>query len=149
MGNRASISKITIHASATRVWDAITKPELVKQWQYGSDLITNWQIGSPIVFRSEWEGTVFEQKGTILDVEPQKLVKYTLFFPHSGLEDKPENYFTMTYLLEDTSFQTTLTLIQDDPREMPPQESPDESERCLEEESENNVLTTLKQLVER
>lgn len=148
MSNRTTISKITINASAARVWDAITMPELVKQWQYGSDLITNWQVGSPIVFRSEWEGTVFEQKGTILEVKPQELVKYTLFFPHPGLEDKPENYFTMTYLLEETSDQTTLTIIQDDPREMPPQESPEEGENGAGEESENSVLTTLKRLIE-
>ncbi|GHO61883.1 hypothetical protein KSC_007750 [Ktedonobacter sp. SOSP1-52] len=148
MSNRTTISKITINASAARIWDAITKPELVKQWQYGSDLITNWQVGSPIVFRNEWEGAVFEQKGTILEVKPQELVKYTLFFPHPDLEDKPENYFTMTYLLEDTSDQTTLTIIQDDPREMPPQESSEEGENGVGEESENNVLTTLKRLIE-
>jgi uncharacterized protein YndB with AHSA1/START domain len=148
MSIRTTISKITINASAARVWNAITKPELVKQWQYGSDLITNWQVGSPIVFRNEWEGAVFEQKGTILEIEPEKLVKYTLFFPHPGMEDKPENYFTMTYLLEETSDQTKLTIIQDDPREQQPQESSEEGENRAGEESENSVLTTLKRLVE-
>lgn len=148
MSKRTSISKITINASAVRVWDAITQPEMVKQWQYGADLITNWQVGSPIIFRNEWEGTIYEQKGTIVEIEPHKLVKYTLFAPRPDLADKPENYFTMTYLLEEISDQTKLAIIQDDPRELPTQESPEESEHSVEDESENSVLTTLKRLVE-
>lgn len=141
MSKHTNISKITINAPAPHVWEAITQPELVKQWQYGSDLITNWQIGSPIVFRSEWEGNVFEQKGTVLKFESHKLIKYTLFAPRPDLADKPENYFTMTYLLEEANNQTTLSIIQDDPREQQPQESA--------EESENSVLAILKRLVER
>ncbi|BCL83039.1 hypothetical protein ccbrp13_55040 [Ktedonobacteria bacterium brp13] len=57
-----------------------------------------------------------------------------------GLDDKPENYFTMTYTLEELNGKTTLTIIQDDPREQQPQEQP--------EESENSVLAGLKKLVE-
>lgn len=148
MSKHTNISKITINASAARVWDAITQPEQVKQWQYEADLITDWQIGRPIVFRNEWEGTIYEQKGSILEVEPHKLVRYTLFAHRPDLADKPENYFTMTYLLEKANDQTTLSIIQDDPREQQPQESSDESEHGLEEESQNSVLITLKRLVE-
>ena len=39
-----NISTITINASVQKVWDIITKPELVKQWQFGSDLITYWKL---------------------------------------------------------------------------------------------------------
>ncbi len=140
MSNHTTTSKITINAPATRVWGALTKPELVKQWQYGANVITDWQKGSPIVFRSEWEGNVFEQRGTILEVEPNTLVKYTLFAPRPGLEDTPENSFTMTYLLEETNGKTTLFIIQDDPREQQPQEQA--------QESENSVLVGLKTLIE-
>ena len=140
MSNHITISKITVNAPKARVWEALTRPELVKQWQYGADVITDWQKGSPIVYRNEWEGNVYEQKGTILEIEPNKLVKYTLFAPRPGLEDKPENYFTMTYALEETTGKTTLTITQDDPREQPPQEQA--------EESENSVLNGLKKLVE-
>ncbi len=54
-----NISTIFIKAPVEKVWDALTKPELVKQWQYGSDLITNWKVGNDIRFRTEWEGKVF------------------------------------------------------------------------------------------
>ena len=140
MTTHTSASKVIIDAPASRVWKALTKPELVKQWQYGTDLSTDWQIGSPITFRNKWEGTIYEQKGTILEIEPNKLMKYTLFAPRPGLEDKPENYFTMTYSLEEADGKTILTIIQDDPREQIPQEQADENE--------NSVLDGLKKLVE-
>jgi uncharacterized protein YndB with AHSA1/START domain len=140
MSNHTTTSTITMNAPAARVWEALTKPELVKQWQYGADVITDWQKGSPIVYRSEWEGTVFEQKGTILEIEPHKLVKYSLFAPRPDLDDTPENSFTMTYALQEANGKTTLTITQDDPREQRPQEQV--------EENENSVLDGLKKLVE-
>ncbi|GHO49341.1 SRPBCC domain-containing protein [Ktedonospora formicarum] len=142
MGSRITTSKVRINASASRVWKAITEPEQVRQWQYGAEVITDWQVGSPIVFRNEWENTVFEQKGKILEIEPGKMAKYTLFFPHPGMEDKPENYFTMSYLLEESEGQTMLTIIQDDPREQMQEQEP------LEESEENSVLDGLKKLIE-
>ena len=140
MSNHTTVSKITINAPSASVWEAITQPELVKQWQYGANLMTDWQKGSSIVYRSEWEGNIYEQTGKILEIEPHKLVKYTLFAPRPGLEDKPENYFTMTYGLEEINGQTTLTIIQDDPIEQPSQEQV--------EENENSILDSLKKLVE-
>ncbi len=135
-----SISKITMNASALQVWTALTAPELVKQWQYGTDLTTDWIIGGPILFRNQWEGNVYEQKGTILAIEPYQRIQYTLFAPRPGLEEKPENYFTMTYSLDEVDGKTTLTITQDDPRGQPVQEPA--------EESDHGILDGLKKLVE-
>ncbi|WP_313637361.1 SRPBCC family protein [Paenibacillus sp.] len=109
-------SRVLIHASAKKVWDAITKPELVKQWQYGSDLLTDWQIGSEIRFHSEWDGNVYEQWGEVLGFEPYKLIKYTLFAPRPDLEDKPENYFIMSYTLIEEGNEILLIIEQNDNR---------------------------------
>src|SRR5216683_1166293 len=49
-----NISTVVIKAPVQKVWDALTMPEFVKQWQYGSDLITDWKPGSDIRFRTEW-----------------------------------------------------------------------------------------------
>jgi len=65
-----NISTILIKAPVQKVWDALTKPELVKLWQYGSDLITDWKVGNDIRFRTEWEDKVFEQWGKVLEVRP-------------------------------------------------------------------------------
>ena len=135
-----NISTIKINASRQKVWDTITKAELVKLWQYGSDLLTSWEIGSDIKFRTEWDGKVFEQWGKVLEVRPNELVKYSLFAPTPDLEDKPENYFIMTYVLTQQDGQTKLEIIQEDSRPTAVQE-----ERQGEE---NQVLKTLKELAE-
>ena len=40
--SRTTLSTVTLHASINAVWNAVTDPVLVKQWQFGSDLITDW-----------------------------------------------------------------------------------------------------------
>jgi uncharacterized protein YndB with AHSA1/START domain len=135
-----NISTIKINASTQKVWDTITKPELVKLWQYGSDLLTTWEIGSDIKFRTEWEGKVFEQWGKVLEMRPNELVKYSLYAPRPGLEDKPENYFIMTYVLTQQDGQTQLKIIQEDNRPNAVQEEP--------QGEENPVLKSLKELAE-
>lgn len=94
----------------------MTEPGYVKQWQYGSALNTDWRVGSPIRFSSEWEGQHYEQWGTVLAVEEPRRLVYSLFAPRPGLEDRPENYFTMSYELTEDGSGTLLAVVQDDPR---------------------------------
>ena len=69
-----NISTIVLNAPIEKVWNALTQPDLVKQWQYGSDLITDWIVGKESRFRNEWEGQVFEQWGTVLEVVPNQKI---------------------------------------------------------------------------
>ena len=133
-------SIIKINASIEKVWDAITKAELVKLWQYGSDLHTTWELGSDIKFRTEWEGNVYEQWGKVLEIIPNELVKYSLFAPRPGLEDKPENYFVMTYVLTNENGETKLEIIKEDGREIAVQEES--------QSGDNPVLKLLKEVAE-
>jgi uncharacterized protein YndB with AHSA1/START domain len=135
-----NVSTIKINASIQRVWDTITKAELVKLWQYGSDLITTWKIGSDIRFRTQWDDKVFEQWGKVLEIKPNEMVKYSLFAPRPDLEDKPENYFIMSYILTRMDGQTKLQIIQEDNRPNAVQEEP--------QGEENPVLRSLKELAE-
>ena len=135
-----NISTIKIKASVEKLWNILTKPELVKQWQYGSDLVTDWKVGSSIRFRTEWKDKVFEQWGNVLDVVPQKLIRYSLFAPRPDLEDKPENYFVMNYKLTSEENYTTLEIVQEDNRLGAVQEKP--------QGEENPILAGLKALAE-
>jgi len=133
-------STINIKAPVQKVWDALIMPDLVKQWQYGCDLVTNWAIGTDIKFRAEWERKVFEQWGKVLAFQPHTLIKYSLFAPRPGLEDKPENYFIMSYVLRDEKTHTQLEIIQEDNRPGAIQEKP--------QGEENPVLQALKKIAE-
>ncbi|MEZ4780652.1 MAG: SRPBCC family protein [Flavobacteriaceae bacterium] len=135
-----NISKLTINAPKEKVWDALTNPEKVKAWQYGSELTTDWKVGSEIRFKSEWEGQTFEQWGTVMEVEPNKKLRYNLYAPRPDLEDRPENYFEMAYQLTEKDNGTELLIVQEDNRPGAKQE-PEQGE-------ENPVLKMLKDLVE-
>lgn len=126
-----NISKITIHATPQKVWEVLTLPALVKQWQYGSELTTDWKPGSPIRFTTKWEDKTFEQWGTVIDIQPYTLISYNLFAPRPGLEDRPEHYFIMQYLLTEKDSATTLEIQQHDGRPGAKQEPPQGAETPL------------------
>jgi uncharacterized protein YndB with AHSA1/START domain len=138
---KTSDSTVKILAPAKKVWLALTSPGLVKQWQYGSDLLTTWEVGASIVFRNEWNGQVFEQKGTVLEFSPESRLKYSLFFPRPDLRDIPEHSIYMTYELAESDGTTSLLVRQEDPRPSLPDESPGG-------DGGPDVLSTLKELVE-
>jgi uncharacterized protein YndB with AHSA1/START domain len=135
-----NISTINLNASLDKVWETLTSPEKVKLWQFGSDLITTWEVGSNIEFVTEWEGKIFKQWGKVLEIKPNELLKYSLFAPRPDLEDKPENYFVMNYVLTSENGKTKLEIIQEDNRPNAVQEEP--------QGEENPILQSLKQIAE-
>ncbi len=134
-------SIVKIAAPTGKVWLALTVPNLVKQWQYGSDLLTTWEVGTPIIFRNEWNGQVFEQKGKVLEFLPESRLKYSLFFPRPDLKDPAEHSIFMTYELTESEGVTSLLVRQEDPRPAAPGEPTGGEEGP-------DVLSILKELVE-
>jgi uncharacterized protein YndB with AHSA1/START domain len=80
---------------------------------FGSRVTTDWKPGSSIVWKGEYEGKPYEDKGEILEVEPERRLRMTHFSPRSGDEDVPENYHTLTYELEALNGSTRVSLTQD------------------------------------
>lgn len=135
-------TRVTIKAPAAAVWEALIDPELVKQYLHGTNLQSDWQVGSPITWTGEWKGEAYEDKGEVLEIEPQKRLTTTHWSPLGGSEDRPENYHTVTYELEEADGGTVLTLKQDN---NPSQEEADAM-------AQNNwapVLDGLKEVVEK
>ncbi|MEP7373940.1 MAG: SRPBCC family protein [Chitinophagaceae bacterium] len=132
---------ININAPTERVWEALTTPSIIKQYFFGTTAVSDWKAGSPLIFRGEWEGKKYEDKGTILETIPEKLFRYTYWGSMSGIEDKPENYATITYSLEDRNEYTGLTITQEN--------IPDEKMKEHSEKNWNKVLNNLKQLLEK
>ncbi len=104
---------IKINADNAAVWKWLTDPELIKQYFFGTQTDTDWKKGSPIYFRGEWEGKKYEDKGTILDIQPGKFIKYNYWSSMSGTPDIPENYSSVTYELSTSGNATILSIIQD------------------------------------
>jgi len=78
----------------------------------GANVISEWRVGSPIVWRGEWDGKNYEDKGEILEMTPGRRLVHTHFSPLGGREDVAANYHTVTWTLEDLGGTTRLTLSQ-------------------------------------
>lgn len=133
-------TSILLDAPITKVWQAVTDPAEVKKYFFGTDLVTAWKVGEPIYFRGEWEGNAYEDKGTVLQYQPEKMLQYDYFSSMSGKEDLPENYQIITYELEARDHKTLLKITQDN---VPSEESKEHSEQNW-----NMVLEELRKLVE-
>jgi uncharacterized protein YndB with AHSA1/START domain len=134
-------ARITIRTNAARVWDALTNPKLIKQYLFGTEARSDWKVGSSITYTGVWEGKSYEDKGTILELVPNKLMKATYWSSFAGKPDIPENYNTITYELSQNGAETTLTITQDN---NPGKASADHSA-----ENWSKVLATMKDLLEK
>jgi uncharacterized protein YndB with AHSA1/START domain len=113
--NETFVAKATIaiNAPASRVWDALTKPDLIRQYLFGTKVTTDWRAGSPITYEGTWEGKAYKDKGQVLQVEPGKLLISTFWSSLSGLPDVPESYQAVRYELATEAGGTKLTVTQD------------------------------------
>lgn len=105
-----AIVAIDIAASPAAVWSALTDPAKVKQWMFGTDMQADWRIGQRVYFRGDWQGTPYEDRGDILALEPERLLKLNFFSSVSGLPDIAASYQPITYLLEPAGTGTRLTM---------------------------------------
>ena len=108
-------NSIIIDAPATRVWDALVNPEQTKKYMFGCETVSDWQVGSPLLWKGVFDGQeLVAVRGHIVQIEPETFLAYTTIDPNSAIDDRPENYLTVTYALTADSGQTRLTVTQGD-----------------------------------
>jgi uncharacterized protein YndB with AHSA1/START domain len=103
----------TIDAPRARVWKALIDPKAIKQYMFGAEVVSDWQVGSSIVWKGDWNGKPYEDKGAILRVEPEQRLEYSHWSPLSGHPDEPANYHTVTIELTGEGDRTRVMLAQD------------------------------------
>lgn len=141
MNKELSISTTTIiNAPIAKVWDALTNPEQIAKYLYGTKTKSDWKVDSPIVFTGEWEGTTYVDKGVIKSFDTEQKLQYTYLSSFTGLEDKPENYSMVTFDLSSEGDKTNLTVTQSNFK--------DETHRDHSKTNWEHVLGELKKLLE-
>jgi uncharacterized protein YndB with AHSA1/START domain len=83
---------IEIHAPASKVWRVFTDPDLTRQM--GGEYVSDWKVGSSFGFKG--------LDGTILKIEPEKLLQHKLFNSISSIDS------VITYELQEHNGDTTL-----------------------------------------
>jgi len=109
------IYSIDIAATPSTVWLALTDPVQLQQWMTEDrlDIITTWQPGTPIIIRGTSHDHSFENRGTIVQFQPEAVLEYTHLSSLSQLQDVVENYTSIKFQLspmeEGTHLQITLS----------------------------------------
>ena len=99
-----------IKASSQKVWDILTHPDNIEKWLYGTRVKTDWKPDSDIIFSFTWNGKEYNDKGTVLEFEPEKRFSYNYWSELSGIPNKPENYSVITFELAPDDTGTLLKL---------------------------------------
>jgi uncharacterized protein YndB with AHSA1/START domain len=131
---------VSVNASKSKVWKAITTPELIRKYLMGTNVTSDWKEGSAISYQGEYNGKTYHDKGVIKKIEPEKIFQSTYWSSMGGKEDKPENYNLVTYKLSEDGGKTTVTLTQDNVQS--------EKEKEHVTQNWNMVLQKLKQVAE-
>lgn len=141
MAGIVATAEIDIAAEPSQVWAALTDPRQIERYLFGARVETEWREGGPITWTGTYEGRPYTDTGEVVEVKPGRRLTVTHFSPLSGQEDRPENYHTLTYELDQRADGTHVSLSQDN------NASEDEAEH-----SRSNwqlMLTGLKEVVER
>ena len=134
-------ASVTVEAPPAKVWNALVDPEMIRKYMMGANVVSDWNEGSGIVWEGEFDGKPYQDKGTILRKDPERLLQYSHFSPLSGQEDSAENYHTVTIRLSPEGSLTTVTLTQDN-------NDTDEA-RAHSEQNWKMMLDGLKKVVEK
>lgn len=133
-------ASIRINATVQRVWEALTNSADLQHYMFGAQVISDWHEGSSIIWKGEWQGRAYEDKGVILKLEPIQLIQYSHYSPLSGVADEPENYHIVTVELSSDGKQTHVSLTQDN--------NASAEEREHSQKNWEMMLTSLKQFLE-
>jgi uncharacterized protein YndB with AHSA1/START domain len=128
-----------IKSPIEKVWDALTNPEMVNKYFFGSQLETTWEVGTSIIWKGEYEGKMYLDKGLVLEYIPNKELSFSYLSDWSGREDKPENYLQIRYEVMELDNDTQLRITQT---------NYDEEKVKHSEENWASVIDMLKNLIE-
>jgi len=104
--------KTVLKATTAEVWDALTNPEKTRKYFFHCKVFSDWEVGSTITFT----GRIFlikkiEMKGIILELIPQKLLKYSL--NNASSKAGTSSFSVVTDSLSYEDGKTTLVITDD------------------------------------
>jgi uncharacterized protein YndB with AHSA1/START domain len=141
--------RITINAPAPKVWNALTQRENTDAWahEFSSGgpqfhLESAWELGAPVLWKGEDGNTVV--KGSVTALEPNKLLRFTVFDLRQGDAPQLAEDDGITYELKKAKGKTTLRVLQGDFAAM----EQGEKYRNLSSEIWDRVLPKIKEIAE-
>jgi len=114
MEKRVVTNEVIIKGSISQVWDMLTNPQKTKLYMFGCETVTDWKPGSELLWRAVYDGKemVFV-KGYIIDIIPEKYLKYSVIDPNATYPHIPENHLNVYYELSEADGHVMLSVSQD------------------------------------
>ena len=104
---------VSIDTSPYKVWMYLTEPNLMKMWmgepEMNIEVITDWIIGNPILVKG-FHHVNFENKGIVLQFDPQNILQYSHLSSISHLPDIKKNHSIITFTIEQKKRKTLLEI---------------------------------------
>lgn len=100
----------TIAAPPQRVWQAMQAGAMFP----GTEIETDWKVGHPIVFKGEWDGRRFTDRGEIRSVSEARELSFSHWSDNDGTGKRPPSYHVVRYTLEPAGEHTRVILSQFD-----------------------------------
>lgn len=95
------------------MWRTLTNLEQMSKWlgepEMNLQVKTDWKINSPISIRG-FHHANFENKGTVLQFDKEKILRYTHLSSVSRLPDNEENYTVLEFKLTPIDNKTQLVI---------------------------------------
>ena len=103
---------VEISASLGRVWHVLTDTDSIAQWMNGARVESQWNDGSEIIFTGTMPNfnKKYRDHGTVMAVEREKFLQYSLWSQMSLRTDIPENRTIVTLILDELESKTILTV---------------------------------------
>lgn len=105
------VCTIYIKASAESVWQGLTDPEFTSRYFHATSIESSWEIGSQVLYKNP-DGSI-AVAGEVLEADYPKRLSFT-WHVHYNAEAMKERPSRVTFLLDEASDATKLTLVHDD-----------------------------------
>lgn len=101
---------VTIAATPAEVWRALTDPERMEPWLGDFRMLSTWEAGGPIELRGRLEQAPHAETGTLLEIEPQRLLRFEHWSALWRVPDAPDKRAVMSIRLEPVGDATRVWL---------------------------------------
>jgi uncharacterized protein YndB with AHSA1/START domain len=104
---------ILIRAKPSVVWATLIDPVKIARWMGGAHVESTWRPGAAICFKGTLHGRPYQDRGTVLACEPERLLRYNHWSALSRLPDSEHTLTVITLRLQRDSDETDLEVRRD------------------------------------
>jgi uncharacterized protein YndB with AHSA1/START domain len=112
-------ASVAVAASREILWEVLLRPQTPCQIMPVTEVLSAWSPGKPFLWKLDVQGKSYDLEGTVLRLEPDRLLEYEYRDPLDGQGRVPrrvEHHHRVTIELSDEEIGTRVSVSQDNNR---------------------------------